>query len=258
MIKILIIEDEPYAQAELKRLLGNSDYDIEILSCLDSVEDAVAYFSENKQPDLVFFDIQLSDGLSFEIFNRVKVTAPIIFTTAYDEYAIQAFQVNSIDYLLKPIEQQALNSALEKLINWQQQLKGDGNQLTTQQIQNIIALAQKETAYKSRLVLKIGDQIKFVLVQDIAYLYAEENEVFVMTKDKRRYIVDFTLDQISNMLDPVKFHRLNRGYVINKNAIGKIHKYFNSRLKIEVIPEANDEILVSRVKVQEFLKWMEK
>ena len=206
MIKVLIIEDEPFAQNELKRLLRNSPSELDVLDCIDSIEDAVNWLNTHPQPDLLFFDIQLSDGLSFEIFNAVKVTAPVIFTTAYDEYAIQAFKVNSIDYLLKPIEQESLNAALEKLNNWKKQLSGQTTQLSTQQIQSIIELAQPKSEYKSRLIVKIGDQIKFVAVNDIAYFYAEENEVFLMTNEKRRYIVDFSLDQIVIMLNPVMFH----------------------------------------------------
>jgi len=258
MIKVLIIEDEPFAQNEMKRLLTNSPFDIEFLKCIDSIEDAIAYFNTNEQPDLVFFDIQLSDGISFEIFNKVKVTAPVIFTTAYNEYAIQAFKVNSIDYLLKPIEQKALDNALNKLNNWKKQIKGGTQQLSSDQLHAILEMAQSKTEYKSRLVIKVGDQIKFVSVSEIAYFYAEENEVFVLTFDKHRYIVDFTLDQLSNIIDPLNFYRLNRGYVVNKEAIIKVHKYFNSRLKIELKPQPDAEVLVSRVKVTEFLNWMEK
>lgn len=158
MIKVLIIEDEPFAQNELKRLLNNSPSELEVLDCIDSIEDAINWLNINPQPDLLFFDIQLSDGLSFEIFNAVKITAPVIFTTAYDEYAIQAFKVNSIDYLLKPIEQESLNNALKKLDNWKEQLLGQGTQFSSQQIQSIIDLAHQKNEYKSRLIVKTGNQ----------------------------------------------------------------------------------------------------
>ncbi len=258
MIKVLIIEDEPFAQRELKRLLANSTFEIEVIDCLDSIEDSVEYFSTMPQPDLIFFDIQLSDGLSFEIFSKIKVTAPVIFTTAYDEYAIQAFKVNSIDYLLKPIEQNALNKALTKLEEWKKHLEGKAIQFSEDQLQSILNMAKPTSDYKSRFVVKVGDQIKFIAVNEIAYFYADDNEIFIQTAGKSRYIVDFTLDQLMKMLNPVQFYRLNRSILANKNAIVKVHKYFNSRLKIELQPEPGNEVLISRVKVSEFLDWMEK
>ncbi|MDA3891481.1 MAG: LytTR family DNA-binding domain-containing protein [Salinivirgaceae bacterium] len=258
MIKVLIIEDEPYAQDELKRLLQNSNFELDVIDCIESVEDAVMFFENNAQPDLIFFDIQLSDGISFDIFERVKITAPVIFTTAYDEYAIQAFKVNSIDYLLKPIEQEALNTSLNKLVEFKNHFSNKESVLSLQQIQSIIELAKPQQEYKSRIIIKVGDQIKFVSVNQIAYFYAEGNEVFVMTSDKHRYIVDFTLDQLGKLLNPILFHRLNRSILAHAISIVKIHKYFNSRLKVELNPAKEEEILISRVRVPEFLQWMEK
>ncbi|MGD9994382.1 MAG: LytR/AlgR family response regulator transcription factor [Salinivirgaceae bacterium] len=258
MLHVLIIEDEPFAQNELQRLLQNISKEFSVLDCLESVEDAVAWFNSHEAPDVVFCDIQLADGLSFEIFTQVKVKAPVIFTTAYDTYAIEAFKVNSIDYLLKPIEPNALNSALEKLEAMKEQFSGNEQLLSNNQLDNLLALVQMPQTYKNRMLVKIGDQYKFIPVADVAYFYAEDNEVLLMTSEKKRYVIDYSIEQLVSMLDPNLFYRLNRSFLSNKEAIVKVHRYFNSRLKIDLQPEADTEVLVSRVKVAEFLNWMER
>jgi len=255
-MEVLIIEDEPFAQSELKRLLIIANPAIEVKTCLESVEDAVEWFQTHEAPQLIFMDIQLSDGLSFEILNRIKIKAPVIFTTAYDEYAIQAFKLNSIDYLLKPIEQEALNSALLKHEELKNQFSSKPN-FTAEQLENLINLTQQTREYKSRFIAKIGEQIKFIKTEHIAYFFAEDNEVFLTTFDKKRYIIEQTLEQLGVLLDPNYFFRINRSYFININSIAKVHRYFNSRLKIELDPPKEDEILISRIKVPEFLAWME-
>ncbi|OQY05199.1 MAG: hypothetical protein B6I20_01685 [Bacteroidetes bacterium 4572_117] len=255
----LIIEDEPFAQKELKRLLAEAIPTITILDCIDSVEDSVLWFNRNDHPDLVFMDIQLADGLSFEIFNEVKIKSPVIFTTAFDQYAIQAFKVNSIDYLLKPIEPDALKAALNKLETLKNQYGGSNSSAISQnQLEKILKLSKIRREYKSRLVVKIGDQIKFIKTKDIAYFYAEDNEVFISSSDKRNFIIDYSLNQLSEMLDSNYFFRINRTYIVSIDSIHKIHKFFNSRLKIELEPARNDDILISRVKVPEFMAWIEK
>jgi len=181
-MKILIIEDEPHAQYELQRLLAETGKDIEVLSCIDSVEDAVDYINKTPDIDLMFFDIQLSDGLSFEIFNHIEVKAPIIFTTAFDEYAIRAFKVNSIDYLLKPVKQDDLNVALEKYEAIHKQQKPEGSVFQIEQIQQILAL--NKTKYKSRFLTRMGDQIKHIDIEDVAYFVAEDNEVLLVNKEQ--------------------------------------------------------------------------
>lgn len=259
MMNVVIVEDEPFAQNELTRLLNQVKTDIEVLAYLESVEEAVEWFTNNEPPQLVFLDIQLSDGLSFDIFNEVTLKAPVIFTTAYDEYAIKAFQLNSIDYLLKPIEKEALQAALIKF----EELKGQFTEtaapaLDASQLASLLELAQPRKEYKNRIMTKVGDQLRFTKTEDIAYLYAEDNEVLLMTTEGKKSIVDQSLDQLMPLLDPVLFHRVNRGFIVNKNAVGKVHKYFNSRLKIDLIPPTSQEVLISRVKVKEFLDWMEK
>jgi DNA-binding LytR/AlgR family response regulator len=258
-MKVLIIEDEPFAQQELKRLLDGLNKDIEILDMIDTVEDAVEWLNTRKAPDLIFLDIQLADGLSFEIFKKAEVNVPVIFTTAYDEFAVRAFQLNSIDYLLKPIKQDDLARALNKLDSMKSQFSKNndpGIKLSKQQLESLIGTSKKE--YKSRFVAKVGDQIKHVSVADIAYFYAEDNVVFLMTSGNSRFIIDYSIEEIDKMLDPKVFYRLNRAFVVNINAIDKVYKYLNSRLKIELKPPTEKEVLVSRAKVASFMEWMER
>lgn len=258
-MKVLIIEDEPFAQQELKRLLHELDTNIEILEMIDSVEEAIAWLDQNHHPELIFLDIQLADGLSFEIFKAVQVHSPVIFTTAYDQYAIEAFQLNSIDYLLKPIKKAHLRKALDKLhlIRKQFGTKELGAlNLSQKQLESVISLLPKE--YKSRFITRIGDQIKHIGIEEIAYFYAEDNVVFLVTRANERFIIDYPIEEISKMINPKDFYRLNRAFVSHIDAIHKIHKYLNSRLKIELTPPCDKLVLVSRVKVVAFLNWMDK
>jgi DNA-binding LytR/AlgR family response regulator len=255
ILKVLIVEDEHHAQKELKRLLNNSSHDFFIIDYIDSVEEAVSWIKNNPPPDLMFFDIQLADGLSFEIFNHVKINIPIIFTTAFDEYAIKAFKVNSIDYLLKPVKQEELNAAIEKFNN----LKIDSPEeigLRIEQIEKLLEI--NKPRYKSRFITKIGDQIKYIDVNDIAYFKAEDNDVLVITKNNNRYFMDYSLEQIIRMVDPDSFFRVNRTYIIQISSIKKMSKYFNSRIHLELEPDTDDEVLISRIKVPVFLNWIEK
>lgn len=255
-MKVLIIEDEPHAQNELKRLLADSGFEMFILDCIDSVEDSVDWLKSNEDPDLIFMDIQLSDGLSFEIFKLVKVTTPVIFTTAFDEYAIRAFKVNSVDYLLKPIKQNDLNDALNKFKSLGNQFNTAQPTLDLDQIQKLLN-TEKQT-YKTRFIARVGDQIKHIDIKDVAYFRAEDNEVMLVTKNNNRYVIEYSLDFLVGVLDPFEFFRANRSYIVTLNTIDKISKYFNSRLHLELIPKTEDTVLISRVKVQEFLKWMDK
>lgn len=258
-MKVLIIEDEPFAQKELKRLLDVVEGKFEVLDMLDTVEDSVEWLRNNPAPDLIFLDIQLADGVSFDIFRKVKVESPVIFTTAYDEYAIRAFQLNSIDYLLKPIKMNDLMRAINKLENLKSQF-GSGEDenvnITKNQLENLLNLGKKE--YKSRFVAKVGDQIKHIPVEDIAYFFAEDNVVFLITGSNARYIIDYSIEEIAALVDPQNFFRLNRAFVAQINAIDKVYKYLNSRLKIELKPESEKEVIISRAKVPEFMEWMDR
>ena len=255
-LRVLIVEDEPHAQNELKRLLANSEYDIHVTECIDSVEDTINWINNNPEPDIMFFDIQLSDGLSFEIFNHINIKTPVIFTTAFDEYAIRAFKVNSIDYLLKPVKQHELNAALNKFHGIMNLENVNESRLTIEQIEKLLEI--NKPAYKSRFITRIGDQIKHIGINEIAYFKAEDNEVLLITENNKRYIIDYALEQLINMIDPEKFFRANRSYIVNISAIKKISKYFNSRIHLELEPGTEDDVLISRVRVPEFLNWIDK
>lgn len=255
-MNILIIEDEPFAQQELIRLIHEIDDEINVLNCIDSVEESVAYLNEKEQPDLIFIDIQLSDGLSFEIFNKVDVKPPVIFTTAYDEYAVKAFKLNSIDYLLKPIDEQELQNAINKFKKWTAKNVNDETFLSKNQLKEVLGLFKP--SYKSRLVVKLGDKIKHIEAANIAYFYSEDKVSFLITTKGERFIINHSLEHIENMMNPDDFYRLNRKYIVNINAIDSIDKHFNSRLIIGLKPEVEDEVLISRTKVTHFLNWLER
>lgn len=253
---MLIIEDEPFAQKELIRLLGSAGRQVEVVATIDSVEESIEWFASGKDADLVFMDIQLSDGLSFEIFSSVDVKPPVIFTTAYDEYALKAFKVNSIDYLLKPIDEDELKAGLAKFDRITAGREKQERYLSENQLREIIGLYRP--AYKSRLVVRLGDKIRHVEAADIAYFFSEDKVTFLMTNDGKRYILNYSLEQIEGFMNPEMFFRLNRKYIANIGAIDSIDRYFNSRLRIEVKPAVEDDILVSRVRVNDFLNWLER
>jgi DNA-binding LytR/AlgR family response regulator len=255
-MKVLIIEDEPLAQQELRRLLTKCAPEVEVTACLDSVEDSVEWLSNTPEPpDLIFLDIQLSDGSSFDIFEQITVAVPVIFTTAYNEYALQAFRVNSIDYLLKPIEEEALGAALQKLSSLKDQFGGKKNAaLSTQQLNSL--LRQPRADYKTRFLTTLGDRIRYVPVEQIAYFFAEDNTVYLVTQDRKKYVLDYTLDHLETLVDPKLFFRITRKYLTHIAAIGEVSRYFNSRLKVSLVPATDDEILISRVRVPGFLAWM--
>lgn len=255
-MKVLIVEDEPHAQKELKRLLAKVPSEIIIMECIDSIEDTVLWLNNNPAPDLIFMDIQLSDGLSFEVFNQTTVHPPVIFTTAFDEYAIQAFKVNSIDYLLKPVKLDDLITAMQKFEKLSGQFGHASQGLKMEQLEKLLEIHRP--GYKSRFIARVGDQIKHIEIKDVAYFMAEDNEVMLITKDNARYIIDYSLDQLSSMLNPDDFFRINRSCIVTPDSISKISKYFNSRLHLILHPATNDTVLISRVKVPDFLNWMDK
>ncbi len=253
-MKVLIIEDEPLAQQELRRLLIRCDPQVEVVACLDSVEDSVEWLAHSEPPDLIFLDIQLSDGSGFDIFEQVTVAVPVVFTTAYSEYALQAFRVNSVDYLLKPIEEEALGAALQKLNSLKDQLGGKNTGFSQQQLDNLLRTPRQE--YKKRFLITLGDRIRYVPVEQIAYFFAEDNTVYLVTQDRKKYVLDYTLDHLETLVDPKLFFRITRKYLSHIAAIGDVSRYFNSRLKVVLVPATDDEILISRVRVPGFLAWL--
>ena len=257
-MKYLIIEDEPLAQEELVRMLKSLDPNFVLLSTIDSVKGVVNWFNNNEQPDMVFMDIHLSDNICFDIFNKVDITAPIIFTTAYDQYAIEAFKTNGIAYLLKPIEEEELIDALKKfrtLTNTNIELSNIHTQI--QQLSTLYTQPSTLTTYKERVLAKVGDNYQHVMMQDVAYFYSEDHYTFVATKDKQRYIINYTLDTLVEQLNPQQFFRISRQFILNINSINTISKHFNGRLKITVNPSFSEDIYVSRNRVQSFLAWLD-
>jgi two-component system LytT family response regulator len=259
-IKVLIIEDEAPAARRLKKLLEEINQDIVVLDEKDSVEGAVEWIQNNPAPDLFLMDVQLSDGISFDIFNKVEVPAPVIFTTAYDEYALKAFKVNSVDYLLKPVNSEELEAAINKFITASSQ--GDINSPLAQaaQIEQVLETMNiKPKAFKSRFLIKIGDKYISVPTEQIAYFYTEDKGVYLVTKDeKHRYPVDHSLDEIDKLLDPDIFFRLNRQYIACIDNIVKFHTYFNGKLKVFLDPEPGHEVVVSREKASIFKSWLDR
>lgn len=259
-MKVLIIEDERFAQEELKRFLERIEsYSIEVVASLESVEDSIEWFETNDEPDLVFMDIQLSDGLSFEIFNQRLITCPVIFTTAFENYAIQAFKVNSIDYLLKPIDQADLSAALEKFDRLKNQFSNTKEPaLNPDQVKQLLNLSTSVVEFKKRFIIKTGDRLRHVSVEDIAYFYSENDYTYLVAKENAKFIIDYKLDELSQLLDPVEFFRVSRKFIVNIHSVKMVNKYFNSRLEVILDPEPKDQILISRIRVPEFLSWLER
>jgi DNA-binding LytR/AlgR family response regulator len=254
MYRILIIEDEKPAAEWLRQLILKFNSDISIVAVCDSVSGATEWFQQNPAPDLVFMDIQLADGLSFEIFERVKVPCPVIFTTAYEEYAIKAFKVNSVDYLLKPIAFNELEAAFQKF-KTQIQNVHTAPTVTIELLNKVREMLRKQ--YKSRFVIKVGEHLKSIPVEDILFFYSLEKATFLCTSDFKSYLVDYSLDHITEMVDEHRFFRINRKYILSNNAIADIVVYSNSRLKIKLKKPDEDAVIVSRDKVAAFKEWLD-
>ncbi|PTX64106.1 LytTR family two component transcriptional regulator [Kordia periserrulae] len=254
-MNILIIEDEFRAANQLQNMLQKCGFSYNLLDTIDTVEDAVQWFQTNPLPDLVFMDIQLADGLSFEIFQKVEVDAPIIFTTAFDQYAIQAFKVNSVDYLLKPIQQEDLQKALDKFnkSNQSQHIEASVLKQLLTSIQSQTEL--KNTKQRQGLLVKEGAGFVQINIADLCYMYSEDSVTFGVTETKR-YVIDETIDQLFSTLNHEDFYKINRGQIVAKRAILKIHPYFNHRVKLSMQNERNQEFIVSRQKTSDFKAWL--
>lgn len=251
-MNVIIIEDEKPAARRLSRLL--SEQDIEVATMLHSVEESIAWFRENNHPDLIFLDIQLSDGLSFEIFDVVEVKSAIIFTTAYDEYALQAFKLNSIDYLLKPIDDEELETAVKKYRNFKpenQKISIDFND-----IKNLL-VHPLEREFKKRFTVKVGQHLKIINADEVECFYSENKGTYAATSDGRNYLLDTTLEQLEDELSPKKFFRVSRKFFVNIDHINDIISYTNSRLQIKLKRYTEQEIIVSRERVNNFKLWLE-
>ncbi|APQ15959.1 LytR/AlgR family response regulator transcription factor [Maribacter hydrothermalis] len=254
-MKIIIIEDEKPAARRLGRMLESLD--LTVSTMLHSVEEAIEWFQNNEHPDLIFLDIQLSDGLSFEIFDVIEVHSAIIFTTAFDEYALQAFKLNSIDYLLKPIDDEDLEHAVTKYKTLFKSVKGPEKiALDFEDIKKLL-INPLEREYKKRFTAKVGQHIKIINSEDVECFYSENKGTYAATKDGRNYLLDTTLEQLEMELKPQVFFRVSRKYFVNIEYIKDIISYTNSRLQIKLNNNPNLEIIVSREKVKDFKLWLE-
>ena len=254
-MKVLILEDEPGAAQNLLDIVHEVDETLEVLAILESVKEAVAWIGERNAPDLGFFDIRLADGLSFEVFEKASIKFPVIFTTAYDEYALQAFKVNSIDYLLKPVNKEALANALDKyrsIYIREEPFDSESMQSTIKEVRVL-----EEKRYKKSFLVYVKDQIIPVSVDQVAYFYLEYEMVYCMTKDQKKYLIDQPLDKIWAQLNPEDFFRANRQYIISRSAIKSTVQHFNRRLKLKLSPSAEDEVLISKAKAAAFKDWLE-
>lgn len=254
-LNVLIVEDEAPAAEKLQRYLGRYSTGIRVVRVCESVSLAVSWLREHQaQIDLIFMDIQLTDGVSFDIFNQVQVEKPVIFITAYNEYALEAFKVNSIAYLLKPVTFEDLKASLDKLERVRSQF-----QLSSTQGEQVKALSSSQSpkSYKTRFMVKIGDHIRSITADQVLFFFADGRDVYLVTQQSRKFIIDFTLESLEEVLDPAQFFRVNRTYIVNIPYIHDVVMYSNSRLKITTQPAWDKEIIVSREKVSEFKNWFD-
>lgn len=250
-MNILIIEDEALSARRLKTMVTEMDPTFHVMDITESVRQSVEWLRTHPAPDLILMDIELTDGKSFEIFDQVEVTSPVIFVTAYDEYAIQAFRVNSVDYLLKPVKQEELARSIEKLRRIQQSLGR-----STVDIQSLLQAFYTQTRFRERFLVREADRMIPVDVQDIAYIQTKDRVNTIYTFRNETYIIDQTLDEIERTLDPSKFFRANRQFILNADAVEKVHFWFSSKLKVDVKPRSSEEIIVSREKAMAFRSWL--
>ena len=253
-MKIIIVEDEKPAVKKLELFLKKYDPAIEILGIFTSVAQTVEWLRDSSnQPDLLFLDIQLTDGLSFDIFKQVNIQKPVIFTTAYNEFAIEAFKLNSIDYLLKPLDYDHLLRAMEKMKSLRANLPDTGQQQQFEELS--LVLSQFQKSYKNRFMVKVGDHIRSVSAENISLFYAEGRTVYLVTNTGKQYIIDYRLENLEDILDPELFFRVSRSFIVQINAIADVLVYSNSRLKIKLHFDFEKEIIVSREKVSQLKTW---
>ncbi|OIQ17267.1 MAG: DNA-binding response regulator [Flavobacterium sp. MedPE-SWcel] len=250
-MNVIIIEDEKPAARLLQRKLQKMDVQADVM--LHSVEESLEWFNNNPHPELIFLDIQLSDGLSFEIFETIEINSAIIFTTAYDEYALRAFKLNSIDYLLKPIDEDDLEVAINKYKG--NRVQPQNMSLDFEQIKRML-VNPLDKSYKKRFTIKMGQRLKMINVSDAECFFSENKGTYIHTTDNRDYLLEYTLEQLEGELDPAKFYRVSRKYIVSIDAIKDIVVYTNSRLKVILPTYTTDEVIVSRERVNSFREWL--
>ncbi len=252
-MQVLIIEDEQPAARRLKNLLTEYDSTIEVVEVIDSIEDAVGWLKVMPKPDVIFMDIELADGKSFEIFKQVKISVPVVFATAYDQYAIDAFKVSGFDYLLKPIEPEMLSETMERLKNTQKL----GVNVDIEKIEEVLKSSRDKKEFKERFLIKVGEQLKYVPIDQIAYFFSDSSTPYLQTKGGRHYIVDYSLDELQELLNPKYFFRISRKFIVHHASISEITSWFNGRLKLALMPNTKLDTLVSRERVKEFKAWLD-
>lgn len=253
-MRVLIVEDEDLAVKKLQKALLSIDQQIEIAGTTDSIKGTVEWLNTYPAPDLILMDIELADGQSFNIFTLTDVKSPVIFTTSYSEYALKAFKVNSIDYLLKPVQKEDLQAAFDKYRSLQQDRREHNIRNLVNELRE--QLAPKE--YRKRFLVKNGQRLISIELRDIAFFFSDGRLNFFKTKDARKYVVDYTMDELEDMLDPEQFFRISRSFVITVPSVLKIDDYFGNRLVLQLKPDIDREVLVSREKVMAFKKWLGK
>jgi two-component system, LytTR family, response regulator LytT len=253
-MRILLLEDEELSAKRVEKLIRAYDPEWKIISTLESVEETEEWLNVNEAPDLILMDIHLSDGLSFRLFEKIKIESPIIFITAYDQYAIQAFKTNSIDYLLKPLDKTELFAAFDKFLELRNKNLPAKAYDYTELAQDIQKLSKK---YKNRFLVKYGDTILFKNIEEVSYFYADEKVVYIVTTDSKKFLVDYNLEDLEEILDPHVFYRINRKFVVKIEAIQKVKTLFNSRLQVFLKPNFESEIYVSRERSQLFKAWID-
>lgn len=254
VMKLVIIEDEVPAAEKLTKMLLNYDRKLQVEAVLTSVESAVTWLRDHPAPDLLLVDIHIGDGLCFEIFRRTAVNSPVIFTTAYDQYALKAFQVYSIDYLLKPVQYDKLVKSLEKLKTLKEAYLETNVETRLDEVLRLVSNASD--SYKSRFLVRTGSRIKVVKTDEIAYIYADQKLNLLVTRDEKKYPVDYSLDELTVMLDPKLFFRVNRQLIIHIDAAAEIHPYFKGRLKLKLNPSLDARIIVSSERTPLFKAWL--
>jgi DNA-binding LytR/AlgR family response regulator len=258
-MKILIVEDEVLAAKKLTKTVASVDENAEIIGVADSIQGTVEWLNNNPAPDLILMDIELADGQSFEIFGLTEVKSPVIFTTSYDEFALQAFKVNSIDYLLKPVQKEDLEAALNKFKQLKTIYKDEKKEeVNLEQIVKELQQKLQPKEFRKRFLVKHGQKLISIEIDEIAYFFSDGRLNFFKTFDNRKFVVDYTMDEMEEMLDPDKYFRISRSFYVSINAIDQLHDYFGNRLLLHLNPAVEKEAIVSREKVSDFKKWMGK
>lgn len=258
-MNIFIVEDEHLAVKKLEKTLKSIGQDLHVVGTADSITMAVDWLRTNPTPDLILMDIELADGQSFEIFNQIEVKSPVIFTTSYDEFALRAFKVNSVDYLLKPVQTDELQASLEKLKTLRETHSASSVQPDVRAwVKEIQQALQPQVEFRKRFLIKHAQKLISIEIDRIAYFFSEEGLSFIKTNDDKKYIIEYTMDEIQDMTDPFQFFRINRSFIVSAKSIDVIQDYFGNRLKLTLKPDLDKEVLVSRERVSTFKEWMGK